>query len=133
MPLRNFTSRVGVTRVAEELKNNPRHKKYLESVQTMQIEKLLRIIQERLRGLSLSDSLGKVQEELKVNPDEDLNKLSDIDLMKKKRIMDESFEKNRKTREDPDFEYDVEVNFDQGGPPIESSGWDSGSDSDLDF
>ncbi|PIK44296.1 putative centrosomal protein [Apostichopus japonicus] len=134
MPLRNFTSRVGVTRVAEELKSNPRHRKYLESVPTLQMEKLFRIIQERLRGLSLNDSLDKVKEELKVDPDEDLNKLNDAELKTKKHIMDESFEKNRKKQEDPDFVYDVEVDFENvGGPAIESSGWDSGSDSDLDF
>lgn len=133
MPLRNFTTRSGVGRVVDDLKSNPRHKKYLEKVPNLQVEKLLRVIQERLRGLSLDDSLSKVKDELKINPEENLNQLDDDELKKKKRIMDETFEKNRKKPDDPDFVYDVEVDFDKGGPPIECSGWDSGSDSDLDF
>jgi len=45
--------------------------------------------------------------------------------------MDATFEKNRKKREDPDFKYDVEVDFEQGA--IESCEWDSDKESDEEF
>ena len=66
-----------------------------------------------------------------VDPDEDLNKLDDAMLNRKKEIMDASFEKNCKKRNDPDFKYDVEVDFEQGA--IESCEWDSDKESDEEF
>ena len=131
MPLRNFTKRSGVNRFVKELKSNPRHKKYLENVSAAQIEKLLNIIKERLTGLSIDASVDKVKKELSIDPDEDLNKLSDDALDQKKHIMDKTFEKNRKKPGDEGFQYDVDVDFGNGG--IESSGWDSGDDSDPSF
>ncbi|XP_022098708.1 centrosomal protein of 19 kDa-like [Acanthaster planci] len=130
MPLRNFTKRSGVERFVKELKSNPRHKKYLENVSALQMEKLLRIIKERLSGLSMEESLVKVEKELAVDPEEDLNKVDDDTLKKKKSIMDETFEKNRKKPGEDGFKYDVDVDF---GGGIESSGWDSGDDSDPIF
>lgn len=58
-----------------------------------------------------------------INPEEDLNKLDDNELAKKKKIMDELFEKNRRKPNDPEFVYDLEVDFPQDGQ-IESCGWD---------
>ncbi|XP_038050146.1 centrosomal protein of 19 kDa-like [Patiria miniata] len=130
MPLRNFTKRSGVDRFVRELKANPRHKKYLENVSAIQLEKLLSIIKERLSGLSMEESLEKVKKELSVDPDEDLNQLDDQALQKKKSIMDETFEKNRKKPGEEGFQYDVDVDF---GGGIESSGWDSGEESDPQF
>ncbi|XP_072034711.1 centrosomal protein of 19 kDa-like [Amphiura filiformis] len=132
MPIRNFTKRSGVTRVAEDLCTNPRHKKYLENIKQSQVEKLLQIIQERLKGLSMDETLEKVKGERSIDPEEDLNQLDDDALNKKKEVMDETFEKNRKKPGDNDFEYEVEVDFDKEGPPIES-GWDSENDSDPMF
>lgn len=37
--------------------------------------------------------------------------------------MEKTFEKNRKRPDDPDFQYEVEVDFDNG--PLETCGWDS--------
>ena len=43
--------------------------------------------------------------------------------------MDQTFEKNRKRPDDPDFKYDVEVDFtDFTSGQIETSGWDSDDD-----
>ena len=52
-------------------------------------------------------------------------------LKRKKAIMEESFRRNCKKIGDPDFQYDVEVDFDTGA--IESADWDSGDDVDNEF
>lgn len=63
--------------------------------------------------------------------EEDLNKLDDYELDKRKAAMDEDFEKNRLRPGDVDYVYDKEVEFNEG--KIES-GWDDEDDySDPDF
>lgn len=63
--------------------------------------------------------------------EEDLNKLDDYELDKRKAAMDEDFEKNRLRPGDADYVYDKEVEFNEG--KIES-GWDDEDDySDPDF
>ena len=65
------------------------------------------------------------------NNEEDLNKLDDYELDKRKADMDKDFEKNRIRPGDVDFVYDKEVEF--NGGKIES-GWDDEDDySDPDF
>lgn len=49
--------------------------------------------------------------------------MDDIALNFKKAVMDRTFEKNRKRPDDPDFKYDVEVDFNCGS--IETCDWDS--------
>ena len=44
--------------------------------------------------------------------------------------MEETFLKNSKKIGDPDFQYDIEVDFDAGGT-IESCDWDSGDDNEF--
>lgn len=53
---------------------------------------------------------------------EDLNKLDDTELNKKKAEMDQVFEQHRVRPGDDGFEYDVEVDFENGK---NVSGWDS--------
>ncbi|XP_077988090.1 centrosomal protein of 19 kDa-like [Glandiceps talaboti] len=130
MPIRNFTKRSGISRVADELIDNPRHKKYLENISRPQIEKLLRIIQEHLKGISLQESLAAIKQENTIDPDEDLNKVDDSTLRFKKKLMDETFEKNRRKPGDEDFEYDVDMDF---HPAIETNEWDDDNDSDPEF
>ena len=63
--------------------------------------------------------------------EDDLNKLDDYELDKRKAAMDEDFEKNRLRPGDADYVYDKEVEFNEG--KIES-GWDDEDDySDPDF
>ncbi|XP_063771635.1 centrosomal protein of 19 kDa isoform X2 [Pseudophryne corroboree] len=126
MPIRNFSKFSDYTRAAEQLKNNPRHKQYLEHVSLKQLERLYNLLRGHLKGESLKASLDRIQRENTVNPDEDLNKLDDKELAKRKSIMDELFEKNRKKKDDPDFEYNVEVDFAQEGAA--SCGWDEDSE-----
>lgn len=130
MPLRNFNKNSGVSRVAEELKGNGRHKKYLEGLPLPQLEKLVTLIKDHLNGVTLEESVAKNKTMDTLDPEEDLNKLTDEQLKQKKAIMDMTFEKNRKKPGDPDFQYDVEVDFMEGGD-IESYDWDSGSETDF--
>ena len=130
MPLRNFNKRSGVNRVAEELKSSSRHKKYLEQLPLTQLEKLITIIHDKLNGLSLDASLRKNKGLDTLDPEEDLNKVDEVTLKRKKAIMASTFDKNKKVIGDPGFEYDVEVDFEGGA--IESCDWDS-NESDNEF
>lgn len=106
---------------AERLKNHPRHKAYLEGVSQSQLEKLHIILRDHLQGLSLEHSLTSFN----LDPDEDLNKLDDDRLARKKNQMDEVYEKNRRHRDDPDFVYDLEKDF---TTTREKCSWDDDSD-----
>lgn len=114
------------SRASEQLKNNPQHKTYLEGVSVQQLEKLYSLLRGHLGGQSLTQSLKQIQKEETIDPEEDLNKLDDKELAKRKQIMDELFEKHRKKKDDPDFVYDVEVQFPQD-EDLESCSWDEES------
>lgn len=105
---------------AERLKNNPRHRDYLEGVSQSQLERLHIILRDHLEGLSLEHSLASFQ----LDPNQDLNKLGDEELARKKGEMDRLFEKNRRRKDDPDFVYDLEVDF----TSKEKCSWDEESD-----
>ncbi|XP_071478957.1 centrosomal protein of 19 kDa-like [Diadema antillarum] len=133
LPLRKFNKHSNIKSTIEELSSNPKHRELIQQISPRQLEKLLRVIQERQGGMRLDDALNKIGADMGIDPDENLNKLDDRALKEKKAIMDETFEKNRRKPGDPDFQYEVEVDFDKDGPPIESSGWDSEEDSDPMF
>lgn len=118
------------SRAAEQLKNNPRHKPYLEGVSLRQLQKLYSLLRGHLQGQSLAESLQKFQQEETIDPEEDMNKLDDKELAKRKSIMDELFEKNRKKKDDPDFVYNIEVEFPLD-EPLESCTWDLESDEEI--
>ena len=63
--------------------------------------------------------------------DEDLNKVSEEELVKRKAEMDQLYEANRLKPGDKGYEYEKEKDF-SGGEKIES-GWDSDSSSDMEF
>uniref|UniRef100_G3TPU1 Centrosomal protein of 19 kDa n=1 Tax=Loxodonta africana TaxID=9785 RepID=G3TPU1_LOXAF len=126
MPVRNFSKFSGLQQRAEQLKNNPRHKSYLEQVSLRQLEKLFTFLRGYLQGQSLAEMMEQVQRERTIDPEEDLNKLDDKELAKRKSVMDELFEKNQKKKDDPDFVYDVEVEFPQD-EQLQSCGWDTES------
>lgn len=107
---------------AEQLKEHPRHRDYLEAVSQGQLEKLHILLQDHLRGLSLKHSLSTFH----LDPDEDLNKLDDKELARKKAQMDREFERNRKHKDDPGFVYDLEVDFEKA--PQENCSWDESDD-----
>ncbi|CAM2119770.1 centrosomal protein of 19 kDa isoform X1 [Lepidochelys kempii] len=130
MPIRNFSKFSDCSRAAEQLKNNPRHKAYLQGVSLRQLQKLYSLLRGHLQGQSLAQTLEQIHQEETIDPEEDLNKLDDKELAKRKSIMDELFEKNRKKKDDPDFTYNVEVEFPQD-EQLESCGWDAESDNEF--
>ncbi|XP_074492153.1 centrosomal protein of 19 kDa [Sebastes fasciatus] len=122
IPVRNFSKYSDYSMAAERLKSHPRHRDYLEDVSQSQLEKLHIILRDHMQGLSLEDSLSS----FRLDPDEDLNKLDDEELARKKGQMDELFEKNRTRKDNPDFVYDVEMDFTK--TTQEKCSWDEESD-----
>lgn len=125
IPVRNFSKYSDCSTAAERLKNNSRHRDYLEGVSQSQLEKLHIVLRDHMQGFSLEHSLASFH----VDPDEDLNKLDDEELSRKKGQMDKVFEKNRKHKDDPDFVYDLEVDFSK--PAQERCSWDEESDDEF--
>lgn len=109
---------------AESLKNHPRHKDYLENVSITQLERLHIILQDHIQGFSLEHSLAS----FRLDPDEDLNKLDDEELDRKKGLMDKLFERNQRHKDDPNFIYDLEVDFTKA--PQDKCSWDEETDDD---
>lgn len=107
---------------AERLKNHIRHKAYLEGVSLGQLERLHIVLQDHMQGRSLEHSLAT----FRLDPEEDLNKLDDEELARKKGQMDKLFEHNRRHKDDPDFVYDLEVEFAETAQ--EKCSWDGESD-----
>ncbi|KAK2906585.1 hypothetical protein QQF64_019800 [Cirrhinus molitorella] len=129
IPVRNFSQYSDCARAAERLKHHVRHSVYLESVSLAQLERLHLILRDHLKGLSLEESLAARR---RSDPnDEDLNKLSDDELERRKAQMDELFERNRRHKEDPDFVYDLEVEFPES-VARETCSWDE-EQSDEEF
>uniref|UniRef100_A0A3Q3VSL3 Centrosomal protein of 19 kDa n=1 Tax=Mola mola TaxID=94237 RepID=A0A3Q3VSL3_MOLML len=122
IPVRNFSKYSDHNMAAERLKNHPRHRDYLEAVSQSQLEKLHIILRDHLQGFSLEHSLASFC----LDPEEDLNKLDDDKLARKKGQMDELFERNRKRRGDPSFVYDLEMDFTK--TTQEKCSWDDESD-----
>uniref|UniRef100_A0A3B3C1B3 Centrosomal protein of 19 kDa n=1 Tax=Oryzias melastigma TaxID=30732 RepID=A0A3B3C1B3_ORYME len=122
IPIRNFTTFSDCGKAAEQLKEHTRHGDYLEGVSQSQLEKLHVILQDHLNGFSLKHSLASFH----LDPNEDLNKLDDKELARKKGQMDREFERNRKHKDDPGFVYDLEVDFEK--TPQENCSWDESDD-----
>lgn len=123
MPLRDLNDSCDCHQLANRLKT--RHKKQLENINIIRLEKLIRLAQENLKGNSKAQALKLVKDEFSVNPGEDLNKLSDKELQRRKDIMDLNFEKNSIPKGHPDYVYDKEVEYE--GHKV-SNEWDTGSE-----
>ncbi|XP_064455044.1 centrosomal protein of 19 kDa-like [Ornithodoros turicata] len=131
IPVREFFKTSNIKRAAENIRD--RHSSIFEKAPLVQVEKMLCIIQETMHGHSLEGCLQKVEREFTVCPEEDLNKLDDELLQRKKELMNITFEENCVKPGDPNFKYDIEDDFDMAGP-IETSGWDSeNQDDDFEF
>ena len=129
MPIRNFRTTSNVNFMAQDLKL--RHEKTLHSVPSIQVEKMLRVLQEHMKGTELFDAVQIVNKEFTLGSDEDLNKLGDDVLRRKKEIMDQTFNKNRIKPGDPEFVYDKQVDFDKNVNEKVESGWDAEESDDL--
>jgi hypothetical protein len=100
-------------------------------VSTIQVEKMLRLLQEHMKGTVLLEAVQIVNKEFTVGPEEDLNKLGGEVLRTKKEIMDQTFNKSRIKPEDPEFVYDKQIDFDQNENEKVESGWDAEENDDL--
>lgn len=125
IPVRNFSKYSDCCLAAERLKNHFRHKEHLEGVPLSQLERLHVVLRDHLQGHSLQHSLASFQ----VDPEEDLNKLNDDELARKKGQMDKLFEQNRRHKDDLDFVYDIEVEFSPSDQ--EKCSWDGESDDEF--
>ncbi|XP_030647346.1 centrosomal protein of 19 kDa [Chanos chanos] len=127
IPVRNFSQYSDCSRAAERLKHHIRHGPYLEMVPLAQLERLHVVLRDHLRGLSLEQSLAALKGP---DPDEeDLNKLGDEELARRKEQMDELFQRNRRRKSDPDFVYDLEVEFPEEDKR-ETCSWDEDQSDD---
>ena len=93
--------------MAEKIKK--RHDKVLSNVATVQIEKLLRLLQITMTGKPFEEAVDEVKREFTINFEEDMNTLGDKDLKRRKELMDLQFEQNRIQVGDPNFIYDKQV------------------------
>lgn len=60
-------------------------------------------------GKSLSEAVQDVEKEFTISFLEDMNKLTDEQLQRRKELMDINFSKNQVKVGDPDFVYDKQV------------------------
>lgn len=123
MPLRDLKPDSDCSQVVGRLRL--RHSKHLQEVGEVKLERLVLLAREHLRGQTLTQALVNVSSQLSVDPEEDLNKLSDSQLQRRKDIMEFNFEKNNVKKGDPAFVYDKEVSF---GTLKEAAGWDEESE-----
>ncbi|XP_064791406.1 centrosomal protein of 19 kDa [Oncorhynchus masou masou] len=119
IPVRNFSNCSDCCMAAERMKHHIRHRAYLETVSLGQLERLHIVLRDHMQGHSLEHTLAS----LRLDPEEDLNKLDDEELARKKVQMDKLFECNRRRKDDPDFVYDLEVEF-KGEVAQEPCSWD---------
>uniref|UniRef100_A0A6P8IKQ6 Centrosomal protein of 19 kDa n=1 Tax=Actinia tenebrosa TaxID=6105 RepID=A0A6P8IKQ6_ACTTE len=131
IPIRKFNADTNISEATKHLKGSDHHLKYLQNIPHKQIEGLLQMIQDKLKGIEpIPPSSYHIN--VKLNPDEDMNKLDDERLRQRKAAMDIDFEKNRIKPGDDDFMYDKEIEFPDTGKV--ESGWDEEDDySDPDF
>ncbi len=107
MPVRGLTRSSDCYSEAQGLRR--RHDKYLGQVPAVRIEKFLRILQETMKGKTLDEALDAVKRDFAIDFDEDMNKLSDAELQRRKELMDLNFSKNQIKVGDPDFVWDKKV------------------------
>ena len=107
MPIRDLKKSTDCYKLAKLMK--ARHEKYLGQLPTVRIEKFLRVLQETMHGKSLDEALKDIEKDFTISHLEDMNKLSDEQLQRRKELMDINFEKNRVKFGDPDFVYDKQV------------------------
>lgn len=107
MPVRDLTKQSDCGQAAQRLKK--RHEKYLSTVPNIRLEKLVRMLQLAMTGLSMDEAVKKAKTEFTLDLGENMNALSDQDLRRRKELMDLAFEKNHVTVGDPDFVYDKQV------------------------
>ncbi len=107
MPARGISKTSDCYSEAQALRR--RHPRHLGPVPAVRIEKFLRVLQETMKGRTLEGALEAAKRDFAIDFDEDMNKLSDQELQRRKEIMDVNFAKNQIKVGDPDFVWDKKV------------------------
>lgn len=107
MPIRDLNKTSDCYKLAKQMK--ARHDKYLSSIATVRIEKFIRLVQETMKGKTVEEALQDMDPDFTISHLEDMNKLSDEQLQRRKELMDINFEKNRVKYGDPEYVYDKQV------------------------
>ena len=132
IPIKDLPLKQG-SQILKELFDS-HHGKYIQKFKKDQIIRIMNILIEKNGGTSIKPDQFNDEESTGVNIKEDnLNKLNDDKLNEVKKHMNTSFEQNQVKPGDDNWEYDINVDFDNniaGG--IESSAWDE-DESDLEF
>ena len=115
------------------------HKSYLEKFRKEQIIRVMNLLIEKNDGVKISQkendaNLGEINFK-----EDNLNQLDDDKLNEVKKHMNSSFEQNQVKPGDQKWQYDIEVDFENGEDSavaeavggIESAGWDE--ESDMEF
>ncbi|XP_065061038.1 centrosomal protein of 19 kDa-like [Rhopilema esculentum] len=126
IPIRNLNEKSRIDDIIKDL-NNTHHQKYLKTVPEKQLKRLLKKLHEKIYSYGKATNLVSPS-----NSDEDFNKLDDEELNKVKDKMSESFEQNRVKPGDPEWKYEIDVDFEAGNGNKLESGWDS-EESELEF
>lgn len=95
--------------IIDELYN--KHGSYLNNTKINKV-KVIQLV-EKLKDKFAKKEDAKVSddEQIDIDPNENLNKLSDIELHKKKKEMDKIYDKNFIKKDDKNFQYDIRKDF----------------------
>ena len=121
---------------------NSHHKSYLEKFSKRQIVRVLNILIEKNDGINITyQENDETIDGINIKED-NLNQLDDVKLNEVKKHMNSSFEQNQVKPGDQNWQYDIEVDFENAAEDsgalgivdidgIESAGWDE--ESDMEF
>ena len=132
IPLKRLVPSSDVKELVARLYDSPNYAVYLKRIPRSQIEGLVSRITRELaesqpRKLpqlpQTSTPTPSINSNANTEFERDLNKLGDAELTREKAKMDILFQNNLISRDDKDYHYDVEVDFERG-MKLES-GWDS--------
>ncbi|CAL8074434.1 unnamed protein product [Calicophoron daubneyi] len=103
--------------------NDELHGQFAKLIPKAQLLRMLAILKDIVKGVPLAESIRRSEEVESILPTEDLN-VVDVDVLeRKKAIMDKLFDQNRIPSDDPNFQYDKEVDFAED--KVETCTWDS--------
>eukprot|EP00108_Taenia_solium_P000031 TsM_000315400 transcript=TsM_000315400 gene=TsM_000315400 len=105
----------------DDLYNSQNHCAFLDPIPKAQIIRLIYILRDLQNGVPLDESLKYNNEVEKISPTEDLNKETD-EVVERQTVMNEQYEINLIGPNDPNFRYDLSVDFPE---QRETSEWDS--------
>ena len=148
IPVRDVKKLLAKEKIVDKLLRESHHAKFLEPFSRKQLEKLVEMLlnpSSRIPVTNIDDGFDenpKFGSKPKISDNDidfdsaNLNKLDDNKLDEIKEQMNESFEQNNVKPDDPNWQYDVEVDFEEptGHVGRIESGWDDDDEeSDMEF